>query len=411
MEEIRRIGIAKIIDRELGTRPKQSTYSYSDAILFWINSILCGADRLEDSNMTKPHIREVNSTKCPSPDSIAHIFKKLATVTDIIESPNSSAQFNINFPMNRLLIKIALELNLIKRDDCTLDYDNTIIPCKKSYDEACNLTYKKNEGYCAGLSCIGNVPVYVENRSGNANASMKMADTLQRSIKLLAEQNIYPKRFRSDSAAYSKEVINLIEEKGMEMFIRAKHSERLFQDIIHTGVWVDTYIGNRPLQVASTIYEFDGRNYRLVVQREKHNSKDFKNKHTNDGYSYYAIITNNKTMSDREVVVYYNQRATQERLIDDLKRDFHWTNPPFSFMNQNAVYMVVGAIGCLIYRHLIKIFSRKLKFVRKTYQLKNFIFHFISITLEWETKEGENIPILRSDCNRDYSPLWKRSPP
>jgi hypothetical protein len=62
-----------------------------------------------------------------------------------------------------------------------------------------------------------------------------------------------------------------------------------------------------------------------------------------------------------------------------------------------------------MYHHVIRKFSKRLPFVKNNFRLKNFIFNFIAVTMEWVIENGEKIPVIYSP-ERDYSPLWSRPP-
>lgn len=95
------------------------------------------------------------------------------------------------------------------------------------------------------------------------------------------------------------------------------------------------------------------------------------------------IVTNNETMTNNEVFSFYNQRGAIERNFDDLKNNFNWSRLPFSFLNENTVFLIISAIAYIIYQYIIRRFTKKVEFVKKTFRLKNFIFHFMTVGSEW----------------------------
>ena len=52
--------------------------------------------------------------------------------------------------------------------------------------------------------------------------------------------------------------------------------------------------------------------------------------------------------------------------------------------------------GNPIYQYIINTFSKKVEFVKKTFRLKNFIFHFITVGSEWI---GQNVLKLHTIKN------------
>ena len=275
------------------------------------------------------------------------------------------------------MLKIATRLNVIK--DNTLDYDNVVIFNNK-YDST--WTYKKEKGYQPGVSFIGKIPIYIEGRSGKSVASYKIEDTIERSLNLLCKHSIPVKYFRSDAAAYKKSVIKLMEKHEVEYFIRAKKSPHLL-DVIKYDInnWNKITIKGVNYEVGEGVFvPFEGsskrkdpNSYRVVVTRFK----------MDDSYNYRAIITNNTTFSKEKVLRFYNQRGAIERNFDDLKNNFNWCRLPFSVLNENTAFLIISAIGYIIYYYLVGVFGKKLDFVRGNFRLKNFIFHFVTVSSIW----------------------------
>jgi len=96
-----------------------------------------------------------------------------------------------------------------------------------------------------------------------------------------------------------------------------------------------------------------------------------------------AILTNNETLSDKEVYFFYNKRGAIERNFDDLKNNFNWRRLPFNFLNENTILMILSAIAYIVYQYIINSFSKKVDFIKKNFWLMNFIFHLIIVGSEW----------------------------
>jgi len=64
------------------------------------------------------------------------------------------------------------------------------------------------------------------------------------------------------------------------------------------------------------------------------------------GYVYRAIATNRETMTDSEIIHWYNQRAEDsENRIKELKLDFGGDTLPCSDFDANAVYFSICALA------------------------------------------------------------------
>ncbi|MFY0483779.1 IS1380 family transposase [Flavobacterium sp. PLA-1-15] len=398
INELKRKKISDLIDDKLGLRPKQSTYSFSDIILYWIYSNLCGAERLEDAVQMKSHLEGIPNLANPSPDRISGIFRKLASQKkDVFSHKGIKHEFCIDRKTNGMMLDIAKKLGSDLNG--TLDYDNVIIETEK-YDT--EWTYEKYKGYQPGVAFMGETPVYIEGRNGNSSAQYKMKDTLERCLDLLEEKGIRVKRFRSDSAAYQRDVLGLMDSKGIDFFVRVRSSTALVDDIRYAKNWQAgktngfsyeySEIEYIPFVSTPAIYK-DYPTYRLIVKRIYDDSGE---------PVYYAIVTNNWEMTPLEVIEFYNKRGAIERNFDDLKNNFNWKRLPFSFLNENTFFMIIGAISKIIYTHLRNTFSEKVDFVEGNFRLKNFIFHFITVSSFW-TKKGK----LRLFTGKDYTRIFE----
>lgn len=390
INELKNKGIAKLIDSHLGKRVKQAKYSYSDIILNWAYCNLCGAQRLEDIEK----LRDSLDMKLPSHDALGTVMKSFATKTILIKGGKKAKQhheFNIHKPLNSLMLDMALNLKLLKKNKpYILDYDNTIIEAKK-YDVT--KTFKWSYGYQPGVSFIGKVPVYIEGRNGNSNAETFMYETLKRGFDLLDERNIKINKFRSDAAAFQYNVIELMEERNVKFYIRLVRNHG-FKEKVQKEVkeWNKITLKNVPIEIGEGAYTSTRfkKNYRMVVT-----------KYTNrkGGIDYRAIITNDFDMSAEQVLSFYNQRGAIERNFDDLKNNFNWHHLPFSFLNENTVFMLISAIISIIYQYLIGKFSKKVDFVKAKERLRGFIYHFITCSAILE--DGQ----IQMFTERNYRPL------
>lgn len=381
INELRNKGIAKLIDSHLGKRVKQAKYSYSDIILNWAYCNLCGAERLEDIEK----LRHSLDMKLPSHDALGTVMKSFSKSLDVLDKH----EFSIHKPLNSLMINTALKFRLLNTKNAyTLDYDNTIIEHQK-YDK--KLTYKMVKGYQPGVSFIGKIPVYIEGRNGNSNAAYQITETVQRSIELLKNSNIKINRFRSDSAAYARPMFKLMDKEGIEFFVRARRSNILEQAYVDYMGWEEIIMHGKTYQVKSIEYTpISSKSiYRMVVYRTERK----------DEWKYLAILTNNWKMSNYQVIKFYNQRGAIERNFDDLKNNFNWHHLPFSFLNENTVFMIISAIVSIIYQYLIGKFSKKVGFVKHKHRLRTFIYHFITCSAILE--DGQ----LQLFTDRDYGPL------
>ncbi len=383
-EEYNKSGFAQLIDNQLGIRCKPYGFSYSDIIKNLMNVFFCGGDCAED---IQTHLRNtllsIPDNNVPSADTILRGIKELSTENTTYESDNDKKyEFNINKNLNDLNIKsLLLTKQLTKGEYYDFDYDNQIIPTEK-YDT--KKTYKKINGYFPGVATIGNKIVYIENRDGNSNVKFEQASTLTRAYEMLAENDIKIFRSRMDAGSYSKKIIDIVSEHSKLFYIRANKSSDMYRQISNINSWKEVEINHKIYEVASIRFDqfFSERNYRLVVMREKSNSPQI-DMFTGDTFVYRSILTNDWQSSEKEIIEYYNQRGTVEKVFDVMNNDFGWSRLPCSFMNENTAYMIIMALANNFYNYYVEKISRTFENIKPTTRLKRFIFRFISIAGKW----------------------------
>ena len=404
IDVIEEAGIPTLLTKTLGARGRRSKYQYSDAILSIIYGIVCGATRLSDLKGLKKKLDDPN-LNIPSPDIISDIVRlELSEENEIITSDSDNSYgFNMNKKLNGLMLDTALHLDLLDTEESyTLDYDNTVLFCDK-HGKFCNWTYKKSRGYTPGVSWIGQIPVYIEGRAGNAPPKFKLMETVSRNFDLMDERGIQIGRFRSDAAGYQKSVVDFMEDRGIDFFIRANHSKAMWEKINQVEEWKRVRIGFVEFDVAGFQFKpFGGdKEYRIMVSRLPNETGENHSK-TGEPFVYRCVITNNIRMSDAEVLKFYNDRGAIEKNYDMMGNDFLWKNLPFSYMNENQTFMLITGIGAILYRFLIDIFAARVDFVNETDRMKAFRLNFISLAGEWIEENGEMV-LLIHDMSRHYS--------
>jgi hypothetical protein len=378
------IGLSRLIDSELGERVKYAGYSYSEIIRNLTNVFLSGGDVIEDvSSHLGKHLKEIPNNNVPSPDTIQRGLKELTTENTVYQSESGICyNFNVNKKLNLLNIKSLLLTKQLKpKEDYDFDYDNQITANKK-YDA--KRTYKKNKGYFPGVATIGDNIVYIENRDGNANVKFKQAETLQNAYGLLKSQEITINRSRMDAGSYSKDIIEVVAKNSKLFYIRANKSDTVFEQILEISDWIDIELNYKNYQVASLKFKQfnEDKNYRLVIMREKTTNNQI-DAFTSDAFKYRSILTNDWNNTEKQIIEYYNNRGTSEKIFDVMNNDFGWKRMPFSFLNQNNTFMIITAMIKNFYTYFVGLVSKVFDNIAPTTRLKRFVFRFISVAGKW----------------------------
>jgi len=403
--EFDRSGLRQLIDTELGIRGNGAKYSYSAIFRTWFNLFLSGGECAEDVQVhLRNSLEQIPETPVPFPDTLLRGVKELAEPnTEVISSSGKVYNFNVNDKMNNLNMKLLLLLGTLEADKSyDFDYDNQIIEHEK-YDAT--QTYKKITGYCPGIGSIGNAPIYIENRDGNANVKIDQAKTLERCFSIIAKNKLKINRGRFDAGSYSKDAIDVISKNLTFFYIRANRCAVLTERIRQITDWQTTEINDKEYQVASLKFTsfFEERNYRLVVMREKGNDPQL-DLFTGDNFIYRCILTNDWDSSEKDVIVFYNGRGNSEKIFDVQNNDFGWNHLPCSDMHHNTVYLILTAMIKNFYTYIVAKVSKIFTDILPTSRLKRFIFRFISVAGRWIYRGRQWVLQLYTD--RPYEKLF-----
>ena len=409
IDEIKQAGIAKLIDNQLGKRPAQAKYSYSDLILNLWSVFFCGGDCGEDINEhLKEYLDTIPDTKVANSDTILGVLKSLKTDKEkVISSKNNTYEINKHDNINQLNISILLKLKTLKSNNYyDFDFDNEVLPTEKHDTKK---TYKKTKGYFPGMATISGTPVYFENRDGNMNVKTGQAELLERSYKLLDNNKVKINRSRMDAGSYTKAIVEVVSNYSNKFYIRANKCESLTKELLKHENWEEVEINNIIYEVCSIEYQPFGykkgeekKTFRLVVSREKTKNRQL-DLFTGDNMKYRSILTDDWDSGEQEVIEYYNKRGTEEKTIDILNNDFGWKNMPFSFMEENTVFLMVMMICKNVYTWLVAKISKVFSGIKKNSRIKKFIFRFITVPAKWIETGRYNI--LKVYSNKPYEVL------
>ena len=379
-----RSGLRSVIDKHLGKRgTTKAAYTHGDVFASLFGNYLCGGDVIEDVMELKPFWDGHDGIRVCSSDVALRTLRKLATENvAYVSDSGKSYDFNTNERMNSLLLKCLSATGQLNAGDCVdLDFDHQFIAADK---KDAKYSYKKADGYFPGVATVGGLIVGVENRDGNANVRFHQADTLERIFDRLETQTrVLVRNFRADCGSFSEEIIKTVSAHCERFYIRASNCQSRHTEFMeHTG-WEDVTIGGQRCGVAS--FKFDamlpGLNLRLVVQRTL--ADDGQDELFGPHYVYRCIVTNDWDNSERDIITYYNKRGASERNFDCQNNDFGWAHLPFSFLDENTVFLIATAMLKNFYLHLLDILAKRVKGIDRRARLKRFIRKFVSVPAKW----------------------------
>ena len=404
-QAIKRKGLDKFLDEQIGFRSILSHYSYSDIVCSLFGNMLIQGDFIADLKVLKEKYSNQFFNKIPSPDTVEYVCQELKTPNILKQTDKGVVhQLNYNNNMNQTLVGLAVRTNQLSvyKTENTLDYDNVITEHEK---QDALYTYKNSKGYHPGIAFIGRIPVHIENRNGNTPARYEQKETLQRCFDNLDEQHITIKHFRADAASYQKEVIELAEKRAQYFYIRMMDFEDIRECCGQINNWQSVEINYEKKQVASIMYQpFNGeRQYRIAVTRKKRKDGQI-DMLSGSNYTYQGIITNNYEKTEKEVIEFYNQRGDAENSNRYMLNDFNLHHLPFSDLSTNTVYMYLMGMCATLFEWVKTVLVKnKTKMITLTMRVKAVCLHYITVATTFITHAREKT--LKVFSLQEYSKL------
>ncbi len=385
------------INHSLGIRCTSFGYQYGEILRALACVYFCGGSCVEDvTRHLMPHLSLHPYLRTCSSDTILRAIKELSEENIPYTSESGkSYEFNSAARMNTLLLDCLLASGQLERGKSyDLDFDHQFIETEK-YDA--KNTYKHFKGYAPGVASIGDLIVGIENRDGNANVRFHQADTLGRVFKRIEDKGVSICRARMDCGSCSREIVEMVEKHCEHFYIRANRCSSLDDDIFALKGWKLCVINDIEFELNSILVEkWEGKAYRLVIQRQRRN--DRQSDLWEGEYTYRCILTNDYESSVEEIVAFYNQRGAAERIFDDMNNGFGWNRLPKSFMNENAVFLIMTALIHNFYKKLMDGNRHLAAFgLKATSRIKAFVFQYVSVAAKWVRTARKHVLNLYTD--------------
>lgn len=398
--------LSPVIDSTLGQRCSSIFgYQFSEIVRSLMSVYFCGGSCVEDvTSQLMRHLSYHPTLRTCSSDTILRAIKELTQENISYTSDQGKTyDFNTADKLNTLLINALVSTGELKEiEEYDVDFDHQFLETEK-YDA--KPTYKKFLGYRPGVYVIGDKIVYIENSNGNTNVRFHQADTHKRFFALLESQNIRVNRFRADCGSCSKEIVSEIEKHCKHFYIRANRCSSLYNDIFALRGWKTEEINGIQFELNSILVEkWEGKCYRLVIQRQRRNSGDLDL--WEGEYTYRCILTNDYKSSTRDIVEFYNLRGGKERIFDDMNNGFGWSRLPKSFMAENTVFLLLTALIHNFYKTIMSRLDTKAFGLKKTSRIKAFVFRFISVPAKWIMTARQYVLNIYTE-NRAYAKPFK----
>lgn len=401
-EALTALNINDLFSKHLGNRARNSFYNYADISRALFFNMISGGEFVSDIESLKVQLSGQKVGKIPSHDTIGKVLKELKRPTEYVVSQNNkdiTHQINFNTNFNNLLVELALKTGEIKSNHSgyVLDVDNYIIPNDK-FDA--KYTYKSEKGYQPFAAFIGKICVFLENHNGNTPARSFQEEMITRCMNSLRQNDVKISHFRADSASYQSSIMNLFASESIYFYIRPKNCEALEQQASYVTDWKSIRTNNNQfLEVGSFDYAPTGCNstHKMVVYRTQTDKKQL-SVITGDAKIYQFIITNNREMTEQQVIEFYNQRGDAENSNKQILEDANCKRLPCSDLDANTSYLYMMAAANTLFEWsksvMVKNNASKIK---KNMRVKNIVRHYVQVATEWIYEKGEEILVVYSN--------------
>jgi hypothetical protein len=318
-------------------------YSIGDILFILLILLLVGAERLQHIEYLRndPLFKRVaRLTRIPHRTKLSTALKQFSS-----DSLKTLSELN-----SELVIEKLTELGLT---EITIDLDGTVLSTRgnptwsfKGY----NPIKRGAKSYFPLTVHIGETGHFLSivNRPGNVHDSNRARIVIQTIRKQLSEFAI---RFRGDSAFCVPEVINYLLKNRIGFAIKAPFWKlmNLKESAQQRQRWYKINDQWSYFWVKNPIGTVENPHYAMILRKKLRNpKKNFQLElfSPNNGvYEYSAVVTDLKTWSAKDLMLFISGRSGQESSIGQLKSDFAFDHIPTNTYQANSAFMQMSQMA------------------------------------------------------------------
>ena len=248
-------------------------------------------------------------------------------------------------------VRDEIAREILSRDgmkDYTLDLDASFLLSGKA---SAQYSYLKEKGYMPMLAALYENGLFVDDefREGNVSPVVGHLSVYRRAKALVEQAGKRIARFRADSASCQTELINALEEDGVEWTITADKNSAVMSliDRIEERAWTPCPgTAGEEVEVAETVHTMAGtkRAFRLIVKRVRDRSTPLSSCLVS--WRYWVVATNfGSEWSAARVLEWHQLRGDFENFFKGLKNDVGVGYLPTGDLHANAVFFRIGVLA------------------------------------------------------------------
>lgn len=370
---IRQLGLPELLDCGLGILKRARPYQDSDHVLNIAYNVLCGGKVLDDIEFRRndaAFLDALGARAIPDPTTAGDFCRRfdadaVGRLMDII-----------NEARLRVWQRAARHLTA---ETARIDADGSLVPTTGECKQGMGLSHKGIWGYHPLLVSLANTgePLFIVNRSGNRPSHDGAAAVFDKAIELCRRAGFTDILLRGDTDFSLTTELDRWDDAAVRFvfgydanptFVErsenlhpsdyaelVRHADELFagkranQPRVKAEIVRERGYLNKRL-VAEDLAEFDHRparakkTYRIVVLR-KLIEEERGQLSVGTDFRYFFYVTNDRTLTQQQVVAESNDRCDQENLVSQLKSGVRALHAPLNTLEANWAYMVISSLA------------------------------------------------------------------
>jgi Transposase DDE domain group 1 len=369
---VRRIGLPEMLDSELGILKRARPYQDSDHVLNIAYNLLCGGQVLDDIELRRndeAFLDMLGARAIPDP----------TTAGDFCRRFDADGIWRLMTLFNEARLRVwKMSSRSLTHETARIDVDGTLVPTTGECKQGMDLSHKGVWGYHPLVVSLANTgePLFIVNRSGNRPSHDGAPAVLDRAIDLCRRAGFKDILLRGDTDFSMSAHLDRWDDVGVRFVFGHDANPPLVgrAEDLHPGDYEElcrkaaqAFAGQRarPPRVKEEIVrqrlylnqrlisedtaEFEHqphrakRSYRVVVLRKLINEERGQLCMATN-FRYFFYITNDRRLSQPQVVAESNDRCNQENINAQLKgcRALH---APLNTLDANWAYMVIASLA------------------------------------------------------------------